>query len=188
MSQIPELRGQFSVGASNNSMNVGVNVLTLTSAIRYTVGASDETNALIDDVQTKIRTIAGQDSTNVTYSATTGRVTIALTTFATINMETNLAAALGFSATDYASDGRFAGERCPMHIWRPTRGLSDHPVDANVFWSPRSSTIAGRSIDGTTYSRKGSTVYDAVIAFDKLPEADVVTPSNGTIHRDLQAW
>lgn len=188
MAQIPELRGQFTVGSANNGMNVAATALTLTSGTKYTVAAGDESNGLIDDVQTKIRTVEGHGNANVTYSTTTGRITIALNVAATLNMESSLAAALGFASTDYEASATHVGGMCPMHIWRPTRGLSDHPVDVNTFWQPRSSTVAGRAPDGTTYSRAGTKVYDAVIAFDKLPEADVVTPGSGTIRRDLQAW
>lgn len=188
MAQIPELRGQLTIGASNNGLNVAACALTLTSGTKYTVAAGNETNGLIDDVQTKIRTVPGHGNANVTYDTSTGRITVALNVSATMNMESALASALGFTTTDYAAAATHTATQCPMHIWRPTRGMSDHPVDVNVLWQPRSSTVGGRAPAGTTYTRAGTKVYDAVIAFDKLPEADVITPSSGTIRRDLQAW
>ena len=186
--QLPEIRGRFTVATSAMTINVGADELTLAAGTYYTAGVAGESNALIDEVQTQIRTIANQSNMMVNYYPSNGAVVVTLNTAAAINIGTTAAAALGYSSTTLASASVHGGDRIPQHVWRPTRGLSDHPVAANVFWSPRSSTVVGRTVDGTSWSREGQTLSDAEVSFDKLPEADVMEPDSGTIGRDLQSF
>jgi hypothetical protein len=189
MAQIPELRGQFTVGTSQDSFGMNSQTAALTAGTYYLECADDESNGLIDDLQTQMRKFTDQASANVSYSKTTGFVTLAMTGGANIEFDdSELADILGFASTTQAAAATHTGTQVPKHIWRPTRGLSGHPVDANTFWAPRSSTIVGRSVDGTTYSREGTKTYDADIEFKLLPVADVCTPGSGTIYRDLQQF
>jgi hypothetical protein len=188
MAQLPEIRGRFSVAASAHQINVGVNALTMNAGNYYTVGVAGESNAYIDDVQIQLRTIGGQANSLVNYYPANGGCVITLNTAAAINMGGLTSQALGFSSGTLASATVFGGDQIPQHIWRPTRGLSDHPVEVNVLWAPRSSTVVGRSVDGTTFSREGNTLDDAEVSFNKLPRADVMKPDSGTIGRDLQSF
>jgi hypothetical protein len=187
MAQIPELRGQFTIGTANDSFGMNSQTAALTAGTYYICGDDSESNGLINDLQTQLRKFTGQASANVTYAS--GAVLIVLAADGNITFDdTALAPILGFGSTALSADGRHQSDQIPQHVWRPTKGLSGHPVDINTFWSPRSSTIVGRSIDGTTWSREGTTVYDAVIKLSLLPAADVVTPGTGTVYRDLQQF
>ena len=187
MAQLPELRGQFTIGTSNDSFGMASQTAALTAGTYYVAGDDSESNGLIDDLQTQLRKFTGHGNANVTYSS--GVVTIACNVAANITFDdTDIAGILGFDDAELASLATHTGTRVPRHVWRPSRGLSGHPVDINTFWSPRSSTVAGRSVDGTTWTREGSTVYDAEIEFKLLPAAEVCTPGTGTIYSDLQQF
>jgi hypothetical protein len=186
--QLPEIRAMFTVAASTDQINVGTGTSYVNTGTYYTAGASGESNAYIDDIQTQIQTMAEQGNAIVNYYPANGGVVITLNTAAGINMVSSVAQALGFPSTTRAAAVVHGGTQIPRHVWRPTRGLSDHPVELNVFWPERSTTIIGRTQDGTSYSRKGNLLYDAEVSFDKLPRADVMRPNSGTIGRDLQSF
>ena len=187
MAQLPELRGQFTVGTSQDSFGMASQTAALTAGTVYLAGDDSESNGLINDLQTQLRKFTGHGNANVTYSS--GAVTIACNVAANITFDdAQLAAILGFSTAAQASAATHTSDQTPKYVWRPSRGLSGHPVDVNTFWSPRSSTVAGRSVDGTTWTREGSTVYDAEIEFKLLPAAEVCTPGTGTVGSDLQSF
>jgi hypothetical protein len=52
------LLGRISVGADNDSLNIGASSLTLSAGVYYTAGYTGEGSQLVDELQTQIRTIA----------------------------------------------------------------------------------------------------------------------------------
>jgi hypothetical protein len=102
--------------------------------------------------------------------------------------DTDLADMCGFSNATQASAGSHASDQNCAYTWHPSKNLSDYPLDLTQFWAPRSSTILGRSIDGTSYTVAGSTTYDALLSVVHLPQAEVITPSTGTVGKDLQQF
>ncbi len=182
--------GRFYINSSLDSFTVDGTGVTLTSGYYYTAGYSGESaDQLIDGVQTQIRTVAGQGTATVTYSGTTGAVTIALDSSVDITFDdAGLAAYLGFSSASQTGSDTYVSDQVPRGIWRPTLGAVNHPNVVENFWVKRSSTRILRSADGTSYSVVGNEFSDASIEYAILPEADVVTPATGTIYRDLENW
>ncbi len=182
--------GRFYINASNNSFTCDGDALAVTAGYFYTAGyTSESTDQLCEAVQVLIRTVSGQSTATVTYSGTTGVVTIALDSAVTIVFtDSGLAAYLGFSATTQSGADTYTSDQIPRGIWRPTNSAVGHPNIIENFWIKRSSTRVMRSADGTTYSVIGNEFSDATIEYEALPEADVPTPSSGTIYRDFENW
>lgn len=186
--------GQFAIGAASKDFAIGATACAIATGNYYTSGyTSESTEQLCEAVQTKIRAIgATQDASTVSHSLTTNRVTITLETAAALTWtDTALGVCLGFSSASYSSATSFVAENPPRYTWMPTKALANYPLQGTkggYLLSPRSTTIVGRSNDGTTYSVTGATVYDATLEYVLLPEADVITPTTGTTYRDFQQF
>jgi hypothetical protein len=182
--------GRFYINSSLDSLTVDGTALTLTNGYYFTAGYTGESSEqLVEHLQTKIRTVAGQATATVTYSGSTGVVTISLDSAVTITFnDSGLAAYLGFSSASQTGSDEYTSDQIPRGVWRPTLGASSHPNIIENFWAKRSSTRVIRSADGVTYNVVGNEFSDAVIEYAILPEADVVTPDTGTIYRDFENW
>lgn len=182
--------GRFAINTSNNNLTVDGTALTLTSGNYYLAGYSGEsTNQLCEHLQEQIRTVAGQSTATVAYSGSTGQVTITLDSAVTIEFDdAYLAYILGFSSTTQSGADTYTSDQSCRYVWRPTIGASGHPVNLINLWAPRSTTRVYRSPNGTTYSIEGNELNDALIEYSLLPDADVVTPTTGTVYRDLQQF
>ena len=182
--------GRFVINTSNNSLTVDGTALTLTSGNYYLAGYTGEsTSQLCEHLQTQIRTVAGQSTATVTYSGSTGAVTIGLDSAVTVTFDdAYLAYILGFSSASQTGSDSYVSDQNPRYVWRPTYSASNHPVNLLNFWQTESTTRVTRSMNGTTYSIVGNELKDATIDYYVLPEADVITPSSGTIYKDFQQW
>jgi hypothetical protein len=186
--------GQFAITDSSKDLSVGTDAIELTVGNYYVAGYTSEATAqLCEHLQAKIRAIgAGQDTSTVVYDKTTsGKITITLKTSASLNFDdAALGVILGFSSTNYAAGTIFIAENYPRYTWRPLRAVSGYPLNliAATFWPPRSTSIVCRSSDGTTYGVEKNLVYDAVLNYFCLGEAETKTPSTGTVYGDLQQF
>ena len=187
-----EILGRFPVGSSTDSFSVGATACTLTAGNYYLHGYSGESTAqLCEHMQAVIRAIgATQDASTVTYSASTGLVTIDLETAATLTFtDAGLAAILGFTGSPYGSAARFTAERKPRYIWRPTDPMADCPTQPVLPFAPVGTSYAYRSQDGSMCSVDGVTVlYDSSVSWQALPQADVLKNSAGIDYRSLEEF
>lgn len=189
---LQEFRGKFTLPSAATTFSIGATGCTLTEADYYIAGYTGESaTQLVEHMQAVIRAIgATQDASTVAYSGTTGRVTITLETAATLTLSSSLATILGFTSTSYGSGTTFTAERQPRYVWRPSRGAWEYPdnLTAATFWPPESSTVVGRSEDGSPYGVGGYLLYDALIVYRCLTLAEVMTPSTGTVYADLKQF
>lgn len=182
--------GKMTISTENNQFSVGGTVLTLTSGEYYLAGYTGETtDQLCEHMQAVIREGTTHSGATVVYSGTTGVVTITLDSSAElIFTDAPLAAVLGFSSATPGTATTFESDQNPRYVWRPSLGPSDYPGDLLNWWLPTSTTRNVRSADGTTYSVVGNLLYDCEFSYSFLPVADVITPSTGTIYRDLEQF
>lgn len=185
--------GKFSITTDTQNFSVGATAVTLTTGRYYIVGyTSESTSQLCEHMQTQIRAIgATQDASTVVYSGSTGLVTITLETAATLTFtDTALATLLGYTSTSYSSATSFVAERQPRYVWRPSRSAWDYPIDlyGSTFWAPRSTSLVGRSANGTTWGVVGDDIYDATLMYGALADTEVLTPRTGTTYVELQQF
>ena len=181
--------GQFSVNAMTLAVASTPNA-NVAAGDYYPAGYTGEGDSFAVAVQTGIRTVPGQGNANVSLSQSTGKFTLALNVAANINLLTDrLANIMGFSnGLAQPSSAVHVAASQARYLWRPSRAPSALPLGFKAPLAPRSSTISGRAPDGTTFTVVGALTYDAVVEYQQLPAADVITPEAGTIYVDLQQW
>lgn len=171
-------------------MQVNTTNITLTAGEYYPEGYSGESGSgFIQHVQTQIRTVSGQSSANVTRSQSTAKISINLTASANLHFyNVACANAMGFSnGQTQPAAATHVASGLPRFIWRPSKAPTSHGVDVKQ-WPTRSQTVYGRSVDGTTWSLKGSKLYDDVIEYQFLLANEAITPTGGTLYADFQQW
>jgi hypothetical protein len=183
--------GRFAVGASNDSFSVDATAKTLTAGNYYITGYTAESaSQLCEHMTTLVAAVVA--SSTVAYNATTGfiKITFGSGSHKITFTDTALKTLLGFGAVDTTTTAAasFTATREPQYVWRPNRGTSSHPVQLNQFWAPRSTTIVGRSKDGTTYGVRGNLLYDAEVSYTMLEESRVIVPSTGSVNKELQTF
>ena len=188
-----EVFGRFPITASSKDFAVGASALALTVGNYYIRGYSSESTAqLVEHMQAVIRAIgAGQDASTVTYSSSTGLVTIDLETAATLTFtDAALATILGFTGSPYGSATRFTAERKPRYVWRPTDPMMECDTQPLTPFGPVGTSRVYRSQDGSMCSVDGVTVlYDCrSLAWQALPQADVLKNSAGADYRSYEEF
>jgi len=180
--------GRLTIGSNNDDLTVDTTAKALTAGDYYPFQYSGESDdQLIEHLQDKIDDVVA--SSTVAYDDSSGKITITWGSGShTLTWDnTDLRDALGFT-TNLSGAGPFVADNEPQHIWRPDRGLASYPNQLNNVWEPVSTTVAGRSKDGTTYSVAGNLLYRADLAYQMLDDAVVITPSSAGSSTDFQAW
>lgn len=190
MTTLSQFLGRFYISENLDDFTIGATNLSLDNGYYYLAGYTGETtDQLCEHMQAVIRAGTTYTTATVTYSGSTGQVTINLGATDTITFDDNgLAAILGFSSTSLSGASSYSSDQVPQHVWRPTIGLSDHYGEKSNVWAPRSTTRVLRSANGTTYSVVGNELFDVTLVWDILPKEDVIQPSTGTIYRDFETW
>ena len=150
----------------------------------------ETTEQLVEHVTTKLQDLGG-NFTNAACSYDIGADRIQLD-FDGYNVDitwddTDLQTILGFEGTQNG-DPSYGAVNPPKYVWNPTYGVSYYPLGLNQFWNPKSTTYVGRSTDGTTYSVNQSIVYDAKLAWQLLPDSDVIILDSGQTNGELQTF
>jgi hypothetical protein len=192
--------GRVTIDDDTKNFSVGAFAITLTTGNYYVTGYSGEATAqLVEHMQAQIRAAdATLNASTVEYDkdAITGVGPVVMSldgsggpVVATITWtDSALQTLLGFTGTQSGAS-TYTATNQPRGCWRPTLGWAEYPLNATKFWTPRSTSFAGASKDGTTYSTEGTLVNEApMVRYENLPEADVITPGTGTIQRDLQEF
>lgn len=184
--------GRFEVTSSNDSLSLvngtGTFAITLTNGFRFIRGkTSESTNQLTEDLTAKsIAADASLVGTTWVYDSSTGKVTATFPTNTAITWtDTGLQTLLGFTGTQSGASA-YTGTKQARYTWRPTRSLSVHPGTLQTAWGTRSTTRVIRSKDGTISTVVGNKLYESPLQWKLLPEADVITPSTGTVYRDFE--
>lgn len=187
---LSELRGRWTVPATAVDFGMDDQTLTIdTGAVYIQRQDGDTSNQLCERVESAINAVAGYTTSTCSYDAVAGVVTIQLTKAANITWDdADLGLALGYQSAALENAITHTADRTPRHVWRPARAMSRYPTDATQLWTQKSSTVAGRSIDGTTYTVPGTSTDDAEVEFPLLKAAQVVTPAAGTSYNDFQQW
>lgn len=164
-------------------------VATSTLSGWYYIDDYAGSESFIGDLQTAIRSWSGESpsvtQSNVYYYAN-GFISIDLGPDQT-NIKLDSTAEqdiLGSSAQALGNAATFNMDKRTRYVWRPSRKCS-YPMQKtqassdDLFFSPNSRTIIGRTNDGTTFSVEGNMVYDSYLTFVNLPTADVLRPATG---------
>lgn len=158
--------------------------------------SGEGTNQLVEHMQAQIRALGVKGavdygSATVVYEPGTDRVTIDFQTDpVTVDItwdDSALQTILGFTGSQTGADAYLAAQS-PRYVWSPAKAPAEFPLDLTQFWAPRSSTIVGRSKDGTSHSLKMPVLYDAVLRYELLADTNVITPAAGTTYQDLQQF
>ena len=180
-----ELVGRFYLPAYQFTVNATAK--TCTAGHYWARGYSGETTDFLSHIEDLIQTVYAGAS--MSYSNSTGRVTIAFGTTGSITWtDTTLRDWLGFTAN--ISSVTSATATHPLRgIWRPTRTIGRFPQSSEVanIYIPESKSIIRRSANGTTYGWEGNTLYHSSLGWDYLPFSDVISPDSGN-DRTLQDW
>lgn len=194
MATYQQFFGRFDLTAAMKDFSIvpsaggATSALALTAGYRYIRGyTSESTLQVCENMQERIRTIVA--NATVTFSDTLGLVVIDFlgTAYDITWTDSALQTLLGFTGTQVGSS-TYTAQQQPRYVWRPTLGASTYPLTLENGWLPRSTTRYVRSKDGTPSTVKGTDVYDAMIEYTALPQADVIRPSSGTVYRDLQTF
>lgn len=182
--------GKFTINSSNDSFNVATQSMTLTSADYFITGYTGESSPqLCEHLQNRIRTHANQGNANVTFSVSTGRITIDLNMTCNISwVDTDLGKLFGFNDAALLDATTYTAENQSRYVWRPSRAIVEYPGDLNRWWTPRSTTQVSRSKDGSTFSVVGNKLYDGKYAYQCLPAADVITDASTVWESLEQFW
>lgn len=196
MSQRQQYVGRFTLPSTATQFNIknanGVNINCVINTGTLFITGATEAVGLDARIQAAIRAQAtGHSTANVTYSGSTGRVTIGLNHNSNIYFgHAPLANILGFDQEVNAADtNAHVGTRQPRYIWRPTRGVAEAPLDINTWWGPRSTSKLTRSVDGSVVTVQGNLVYDGRYSYRNLPQADITSKAGDTDwHRPLERF
>jgi hypothetical protein len=125
----------------------------------------------------------------VTIDPSTGLVSINLGAPGDIVWtDTDLRDLLGFEGVTTTGGSAYTAAEACRYLWRPSLPIASYPGDLTRWWGQRSTTRAGVSTDGTTYSNQGSILYDGIYGYQLLPVADVITTSTTTWETLEQFW
>ena len=197
--ELQELFGRFYVGSTLDSFSVtdtgggGAQAVSLTNGWYYLRGYTGEATAqLIEHMQVQVRALGGVwADAAFSYSLSTGLVTLNCPSTTTVTWtwtDSGLQTLLGFTGTQSGAK-TYTATQVPQHNWRPSRTMTDYPGNLQNVWQPRSTSAVGRAPGGTTHGVVGPAVlYDAILTWDVLEEAEVLKPSGGTIGGDLESF
>jgi hypothetical protein len=167
--------GLFSITDATKDFSVAGNPLSLTAGDYYMSGVVGE-DQLTGHMQTVIQALgAPYDSTRVTQSSTTGKVTISFPdagNTAVTWTDAGLGTLLGFTG-NLSGANEYLSTHQARYCWFPSRGLTSYPGNINDWWAPNSTTKLHRSANGQTYSRKGNILYDGRFEYKHLSSAEV---------------
>lgn len=184
---LQELIGQVYVPSYDLTVNATAKATT--AGTYFVRGYSAESTAqLLEHVEDLIQSVYA--GATVTYSSTTGLVTIALGTTGSITWDdTALRDILGFTA-NLSSVTEATATNPPKYIWRPSTQANRYPheLSAANFWVPSSDTIIDLAENGTTYALEGKNRYAAEIEWYYLAKAEVLTPTSGNDSSFQRFW
>ena len=172
-----ELAGKFYCPAYTFTVNATVK--TCTPADYWCRGYTGETTDFLSHIQTLIKTVYA--SATVTYSLSTGLVTIAFGTTGSITWTmTALRDILGFTA-NITSQTSVTATNPLRYVWRPTRpiNLFPHENAATNLLVPESNSLVRRSINGTVWMLESNTLHSTDLRWMYLTKAEVLTPASG---------
>ena len=187
--------GRFSVDSTLDNLSVGASAISLTTGYYYPAAHSTESSpttvGLVEQLETQIIAIgATQDASTVALDIDTGIVTITLETAATLTFtDSDLAALLGFDG-DQGSATTHTGQYPMRHVWCPSQGFAQHPVDPQEFWAVRSASRLTMSAEGDPHVDERGMQYVAMVGYEYLNRSEVVVDAgdsgvegNGTFER-----
>lgn len=188
--------GRFNLTSAEKDFNIlnasGNWNIAVDTGLTFIKGYTGESaTQLLEDMQVKIRAAhSSTNAANVTLDDTTGLVTLSFQSnpHEVTWTDAGLATILGFNTGALTGAASYTGVRQPRYLWRPTLPASEYPLTLQGAWMPRSTSRVYRSADGTCSGVGGNKIYEALVEFTALPEADVITPSTGTVYRDLQQF
>lgn len=192
-----ELLGRFYLGGTLNNFSVedtgggGAQAVTLTAGYYYMHGYTGEGTAnLIEHMQAQVRALGGVWATAAfSRSLSTGYVTLncpGTTTVTWTWTDAALQTALGFTGAQSGAK-TYTGTQVPRYCWHPSRALTDYPGNATKIWQPKSTTVVGRS-SGAVSGAVGSVLYNTLLTWSHLAEAEILEPASGTIGGDLESF
>lgn len=196
MTTYQQLLGQFTIGASTDTIDLDDNDIPTTPTISLTQG-NYYIDELCDHIEDQIQAEGGNfASVTCSYSATTGKVTMGEATSQDIDVtwtDTALRDLLGFTGNFTVGDGGAGSASVTAtnearYCWRPDKGIAGHPVARDVVWEPVSNSVVYVSRDGTTSSVEGNLVYFAELEWRWIAGERVYTPSTGSVNKDLQQF
>jgi hypothetical protein len=181
--------GQFVLPATATDFTVGGNAVSLTSGTTYFMsGYTGESSAqLAEHMQVQIRAIGAPYASATVTQSETGLISIDLTTVAAIVWtDTGLRDLLGFTG-NLSGAAAYVAPNTARYCWFPTVGLSVYDGDLTQWFSPNSTSIPYRSVDGVTGGVEGNLIYDGRFSYSLLPKADVITTSE-TVFQSLEKF
>lgn len=171
--------GRFWLTESEIVVTKGANVATVTIPeghyrIHGYTGESDR--QLIEEIENQIQTASGFSvADTVTYSTTTGYITFTFDAATTISWTTaNIKIILGLDGVDTSVAGTSFTGTDPKYIWRPGYQPKTFPTNLDRFWQVGSTTVSGRSRDGTAWVTVGNKFYESLIEYGVLSENEVL--------------
>jgi len=181
--------GRFAIGANNDSFLVDATAKTCTAGNYYLRGYTAEaTSQLCEHLTTLVAAVVA--SSTVTYSATSGKVTITWgsDSHSLTWTDTDLRDLLGFTGNIASAAGPFEATNEPQYVWSPDVAMSDAPVSPLRIVQPVSSTRVHVSRDGTLTTTRGNTRYAADVEYQLLDGARVFIPSTGSVNKELEQF
>lgn len=183
------LLGKFTLPAYN--FTVDATQKTTTADDYYLEGYTGEGGQLVEHLQTLIRTVSGKGSATVTFSHSTGKITINFGATTSLDWDdTALGTLLGYTSASYSGESSYTAENQARYKWTPSQSCSDFPMelDGSNLLSPESTTVIVRSKSGYTYAVTGELLESGGFRWDFLLKAEVKTPTTGTIYGDFQQF
>lgn len=191
MSYYQQYFGRFYADQDFINFSIGGHAITLTQGWYYTTQYSGEgTQQFCQMMQAAIRAEGTYPNALVTYSMSTGKITITSNDGGSTTLvftDAALAMLLGFSG-DRGVEALHVANYSPRYSWRPSLPISKTPGDVIYWWDSLSTTTLDRSSDGSVGSVIGNNLYEGSYGYDILPQADCVVPSTGTINQDFQSF
>lgn len=182
--------GRFAVGASNDSFSVDATAKTCTAGDYYLTGYTGESTVqFIEHMEDLIAAVVA--SSTVTYSTTTGFVTITFGsgTHTITWTDDDLKTLLGFHGVDTSSGAAsFTGVQEPQYVWSPDVAISDAPVHPARIVQPISSTRVQVSRDGTLTTVRGNLRYAGDVEYQLLDGDLVFIPATGSVNGEFESF
>ena len=199
MSTLQALLGRFDINVDNQSYSldttapVGDNPLTVAAGKFFVAGHTGEadTNNLAATMTTQIQALGGvYAGATVTLSLADGLVRIG-EFGAAVDItwtDTNLQDLLGFTGAQTGAIS-YTGTNPARYLWRPNKGLADHPIDLISVVAPSSSTMVSATRDGTIMTARQTTVFAGELEWQLMQESDAIIPSTGTsVNREFATF
>jgi hypothetical protein len=163
------LHGLFTVAATEFTVASTATGNDAGSYYIYEYGGG--TNDLMAHLTAKM---AAVDATATVTLSSAGKVVIAFGGVQTVSWSvTTLRDILGFTG-NLSGAATYTATNYPRYTWVPTREMAEYPTNAAQLWATRSTTLAHRSIDGTTFTVNGNLVYDGNYSWRLNPLAEVL--------------